>query len=81
MKYDLYTEVSLDQDLPEHGLCRGDICTIVDYYSGSLETPSGYTVEFSTSSGEVIKVVTLEETKLKTLSQNSILAGRELSVH
>ena len=35
MKFDLYSRVALAEDLPERGLRRGDVVTIVDHHAGA----------------------------------------------
>ena len=47
--------VVLADDLPEHGLKRGDIGTVVLTHQGG----AGYEVEFMTLDGETVAVVSL----------------------
>ena len=44
MKFNLFTQVCLNQDLPEYHLKQGDIGTIVEYYHHS-EEEDGYSLE------------------------------------
>ena len=46
MKHQLLDTVVLDRDLPEHGLCRGDLGAVVEVYE-----PDGVEVEFVRASG------------------------------
>jgi hypothetical protein len=44
MKFELFTQVYLTEDLPEYHLKRGDLGTIVEYYFHP-EGESGYSLE------------------------------------
>jgi hypothetical protein len=48
--------VVLARDLPEHGLKRGDVGTVVLVHAGA-----GYDVEFMTLDGETLAVVSLRD--------------------
>lgn len=45
MKFDLFTEVALREDIPEYNLKKGDVATIVDYHSSSNSGEDGYSLE------------------------------------
>jgi len=32
MRFELFTQVALREDFPQHKLCRGDVATIVEYH-------------------------------------------------
>jgi hypothetical protein len=64
MKYELYSDAILLCDLPEEGLFKGDIGTIVEQHNvEGLET--GYSVEFFDMLGNTVAVVTLPESSLR----------------
>jgi len=44
VRFDLYTDAALARDIPEHGLCRGDVVKIVDHHA-SPNGESGYSIE------------------------------------
>lgn len=67
-------EVVLDVDLPEYGLMRGDIGTIVLVH-GEHE---GYEVEFMTLNGETIAVVTLLPSQIRPIAPQEIAHVRAL---
>lgn len=48
--------VALKRDIPEHGLVRGHVGTVVHIYDDG----AGYEVEFILASGETVAVLTLE---------------------
>jgi len=60
--------VILIRDLPEHGLKEGDIGTVVMVH----RDPPGYEVEFSSSSGETIAVVSLIENDIRSMNTDHI---------
>jgi hypothetical protein len=45
MSLELYQDVILTADLPEHGLCAGDVGVLVDRHSVPGK-PEGFSVEF-----------------------------------
>lgn len=54
----LYSDVILMRDVPEEGLCAGDIGTLVEFHDvKGLER--GYSVEFFDTGGNTVAVVTL----------------------
>ncbi len=62
-------------DLPAHGLVAGDIGTVVMVHGNG----AGYEVEFMTSDGETIAVLSLEASKVRALSGHEVLHARELT--
>ena len=58
MNVDLYQDVILNVDLPEHGLRAGDVGTLVERH----DVPGkevGYSVEFFDMTGRTVAVTTL----------------------
>lgn len=45
MKFQLFTQVALRQDLPEYGLKKGSIATIVEHYPTPANQEDGYSLE------------------------------------
>jgi hypothetical protein len=66
--------VVLTTDLPEHGLARGDVGTVVLVH-GSGE---GYEVEFMTLDGETVAVVTLLASQIRPIAHREIANARAL---
>jgi ATP-dependent exoDNAse (exonuclease V) alpha subunit len=60
--------VVLATDLPEKGLKRGDIGTIVLVHSGD----KGYEVEFMTLDGETVAVVSLSPSQIRRIGPKEI---------
>lgn len=80
MKFPLYSEIALAENLPKYGFCKGDVGTIVEYYEGSAGNEPGYSVEIFNAIGDVIKVITVAESKLLSLNSRSVLNMREVAV-
>lgn len=73
MTTQLHEEVVLACDVPQHGLCKGDIGTVVHLYpKGGLE------VEFFTAAGKTRAVVTLRESDVRVATDNDVVAVRSL---
>ncbi len=68
-------DVILDCDLPEHGLTRGDIGTVVLVH----EQGAGYEVEFTALDGETLAVVTLTSQQVRAAGHGEIAHARVLS--
>ena len=66
---------ALAVDLPAHGLVAGDIGTVVMVHGKG----EGYEVEFMTSDGETIAVLSLEANKVRPLAGHEVLHARELT--
>jgi hypothetical protein len=71
MRFKTLECVVLDRDLPEHGLRKGDLGTVVEVYE-----PDGVEVEFVAPSGETRAVVTLPARDLRGVSSSDVLAVR-----
>ena len=59
--FDLYSEVSLNTDIPEYRLRRGDIGTVVEQLTSDAQGIMGYAIEFFNSIGETTAVVVVDE--------------------
>lgn len=64
MPFDLFQDVILTIGLPEHGLCAGDVGTVVErHVVAGLE--DGYSVEFFDMTGRTVAVATLPASQLR----------------
>ncbi len=63
--------VVLTEDLPSHGLKRGDIGTVV-----LLHGEAGYEVEFMTLDGETLAVVSLTSRQVRPIRRREIAQAR-----
>lgn len=65
--------VILTVDLPQHGLKKGDVGTVVLLHHGG-----GYEVEFITLKGETIAVVSLSKDQVRTVGRREIAQARSV---
>ena len=65
--------IVLNADLPEHGLHRGDIGTVV-----LLHNDRGYEVEFVALDGETLAVVTLTSDEVRPIGRREIAHARSI---
>ena len=68
--------VVLAADLPQHGLTKGDIGTVVLVHEGG----AGYTVEFMTLAGSTVAVVTLSAPQVRPIARDEIAHVRSVAV-
>lgn len=68
--------VVLTTDLPEHGLARDDIGTVVLVHEGG----KGCTVEFMTLAGKTLAVVTLLAHQIRQIANDEIAHARHVVV-
>lgn len=75
----LYQQVILSKALPEHGLQKGDVATIVEEMQ--KENKTGFCLEFFGSNGETLKVIIVNESDIEEVKPHSIVNFRELQTH
>lgn len=68
-------QVVLDRDLPEFGLKRGDLGTVVLVHNAG----AGYEVEFMALDGETLAVTTLEHGDVREVNGREIAHARGLA--
>ena len=68
--------VVLTGDLPEHGLTKGDIGTVVLLHEGG----KGCTVEFMTLTGKTLAVVTLLADQVRPIAKDEIAHARHVAM-
>ena len=68
-------DVVLECDLPEHGLARGDVGTVVLVHEGG----NGYEVEFTALDGETVAVLTLAKRQVRGIRGGEIAHARGLA--
>ncbi|TAJ07446.1 MAG: DUF4926 domain-containing protein [Nitrospirae bacterium] len=77
MEFELYTDVALARDVPEHRLKRGDIVKLVDYHVAPDGT-EGYSVEVLNAVGGTLAVIAVPASALEALRQDEVLSARAL---
>ena len=78
MKYDLFIQVALAEDLPTHRLCRGDVATVVEFHPVRPGREPGYSLEVFNAVGETVDVVTVRESQIEPLTADELLTVRRL---
>jgi Domain of unknown function (DUF4926) len=66
--------VVLTEDVPEHGLLRGDLGTVV-----LIHDSGGYEVEFITLDGETLAVVSLFPNQVRPVARREIAQARAVA--
>ena len=79
MKPELYREIALVRNIPEEGLCIGDVATLIDYVPHPSGGEEGAVLEVFNAVGESIAVVTVPLSYIAPLQSNQIPAVRSLS--
>ncbi len=74
MKYKLLDTVVLDRDLPQHGLCPGDLGAVVEVYE-----PDGLEVEFVTASGKTQALLTLNVSDVRPVRESDLVTVRSVA--
>ncbi len=65
MPFDIYGDVILTRDIPEHGVRAGDIGTVVERHVVPDVNEEGYSIEFFDMTGNTVAVVTLPASALR----------------
>ncbi|MGK7904981.1 MAG: DUF4926 domain-containing protein [Hormoscilla sp.] len=76
MALEMFKMVTLQEDIPEYKLRRGDVATIVEHHPASPE--DGYSLEVFNAIGETIAVVTVASSQIQLLNANQVLHARVL---
>lgn len=76
MAFEMYQDVILTADLPEHDLCIGDVGTVVEHHSPA-DREEGYSVEFFDMTGRTIATATIAARNLRAPSTTDFPSVRE----
>jgi hypothetical protein len=79
MKLELYKEVALREDVPEHGLKRGDVATLVDFAPVKGSKERGAVLEVFDAVGNTIAVVIVPDTQVEPLHAGEVLSVRNFA--
>ena len=80
MTLELFQEVALTHDLPEHQLKAGDVATLVAFVPHPSGGEDGCVLEVFNAVGESIAVVTVPISAVEALSADEILTVRSLAL-
>ena len=73
MTFNLLDCVVLTREIPEEGLCKGDVGTIVEVYPRD-----GIEVEFVLESGDTAAVLSLETSDVRPIANNDLPTVRTM---
>lgn len=80
MPFDMFGDVVLTRDVPEHGVRAGDIGTVVErHVVPGVNEEEGYSVEFFDMAGNTVAVATLPASALRQPTAADRPAVRQLS--
>jgi len=78
MKYNLFEEVVLARDIPEKGLKKGDVATVVEHHP-MPGGEDGYSLEVFNAVGDTIAVITVPESLIESLKEDEVFSVRSLA--
>ena len=78
MEIDLFKRVALKIDVPDEGLRKGDVATIVEHLPGK-DDEDGYALEVFNAIGESIAVITVPKSAVEPLTADKIPSVRPLA--
>ncbi len=78
MEIDLFKRVALKIDVPDEGLRKGDVATIVEHLPGK-DGEDGYALEVFNAIGESIAVITVPKSAVEPLTADKIPSVRPLA--
>jgi hypothetical protein len=79
MNFELFREVALTRDFPEHQLRRGDLATLVDFVPHPAGGENGCVLEVFNAVGKTIAVITAPLSAIEPLGPDEILSVRPLA--
>jgi hypothetical protein len=79
MSFELYQDVALTRDIPEHRLRKGDLATLIDTMPHPASGEPGCTLEVFNAIGESIAIITVPESAITALCADEILCVRSLT--
>jgi hypothetical protein len=78
MKPELYEQVAVTLDIPEEGLKRGDVATVVQYLEHPQGGEEGAILEVFNAVGESIGIVTVPVSAIESLNEHQMPSVRPL---
>ena len=80
MAFESYKQVALARDIPEDGLRKGDIATVVDRHpSSEPDGEEGYSLEVFNALGETILVTVVPASAIEPLREDQLFSVRLLA--
>jgi hypothetical protein len=78
MKLELYQQVALLRDVPQHRLKKGDVATLVDYTPHPSGGEDGYVLEVFNAVGQSLAVIAVPMSAVDPLRADEVLSVRSL---
>lgn len=79
MTLELFSEVTLTQNIDEYNLQLGDIATLIDFVPHPQGKEDGCILEVFNAVGDSIAIVTVPKSTIQPLQANQVLTTRNLS--
>jgi hypothetical protein len=79
MKIELYSQVALSQDIPDHNLKKGDVATIVEQIPPESLEPKAYVLEVFNVLGDSVDVLIVPESSVESLRPDELWAIRPMA--
>jgi hypothetical protein len=77
MRLELYKEAAFARDVPERGIKKGDVATVIDYYDNP---EPGYGLEVFDALGHTVDVLTVPESYLEPIHEGERIQVREFQI-
>ncbi|HEY3875567.1 MAG TPA: DUF4926 domain-containing protein [Candidatus Kapabacteria bacterium] len=74
MKLEIYKEAAFARDVPERGIKKGDVATIIDYLS---DPEPGYTLEVFDALGHTVDVLSVPEYYMEAIVEGERVQVRQ----
>ncbi len=78
MTYELYSQIALNEDIPEHGLKRGDVARVVEKIPPESSEPRSYVLEVFNALGESMNVIIVKANQIEPLKNDEYFSVRHM---
>jgi hypothetical protein len=75
----LYSRVAINREIPESGLRRGDVATLLDRVPHPHGGETGVVLEIVDAVGQSLKTVVIAESQIVALHEGDVLSVRSLA--
>jgi hypothetical protein len=80
MTYELYSQIALSEDIPEHGLKRGDVARVVETIPPESANPTSYVLEVFNALGESMNVIIVSANQIEPLQNDEYFTVRHMEM-
>jgi predicted thioredoxin/glutaredoxin len=78
MTYELYSQIALSDDIPEHGHKRGDVARVVEKIPPDSSSPTSYVLEVFNALGESVNVIIVKAEQIELLQNDEYFSVRRM---